>query len=435
MNAPAALASTLAPPFSMVSKYFIASILSFVLLCGLMVLSVPELQGHHFQPKLLALTHIATLGWITMIIFGAMFQLVPVVLEVRLFSARLGEVQFWLYTVGTAGLVYGFWLFRVGAHFTASASIVTLAMLLFIINIVATMGRVKQWNLTGLFLLSSLVYLGITAVAGLLLSINLGYPFISRIHLDYLKIHAHMGFIGWVTMVIMGVGLKLIPMFGLSHGFSTKPARAALVLVNVGLLGLSVEWLFTGAEWLLTSYVVILVLGLLAFIVQLILILKHRMRQIFDLGMKHSVVAFSYFLLSIIFGFVLAVVEIDDVKLREGLILMYGGMIMLGFFSMLIVGQMYKIVPFLVWFHTFSDKVGKEPVPMLKDMFSEKVGNVQFWILNAGIVLVLAGLGSSQSMVLTIGLTAMFIASLMVAFNIAAVFRLRSRHGNKRIPA
>lgn len=435
MNAPATLASTLAPPFSMVSKYFIASVFSFVLLCGLMALSVPELRGHHFQPKLLALTHIATLGWITMIIFGAMFQLVPVVLEVKLFSARLGEVQFWLYTIGTTGLVYGFWFFRVDAHLTASAAIVTLAMLLFIINIVGTMGRVKQWNLTGLFLLSSLVYLGITAVAGLLLSINLGYPFISGIHLDYLKIHAHVGFIGWVAMVIMGVGLKLIPMFGLSHGFSTKPARLALVLVNIGLLGLSVERLLSGAEWLLTSYVVILVLGLLAFIVQLALILKHRMRRIFDLGMKHSVVAFSYFLLSIIFGFILAVVEIDDVKLREGLILMYGGMIMLGFFSMLIVGQMYKIVPFLVWFHTFSDKVGKEPVPMLKDMFSEKVGNVQFWILNAGIVLVLVGLGSSQSMVLTIGLNAMFISSLMMAFNIATVFRLRSRHGNKRIAA
>lgn len=435
MNAPATLASTLAPPFSMVSKYFIASIFSFVLLCGLMALSVPELQGHHFQPKLLALTHIATLGWITMIIFGAMFQLVPVVLEVKLFSARLGEVQFWLYTVGTAGLVYGFWFFRVGAPMTVFAAIVTLAMLLFIINIVATMGRVKQWNLTGLFLLSSLVYLGITAVAGLLLSINLGYPFISRIHLDYLKIHAHVGFIGWVAMVIMGVGLKLIPMFGLSHGFSTKPARVAFVLVNIGLMGLSVEWLFTGAEWLLTSYVVILVLGLLSFIVQLALILKHRMRRTFDLGMKHSVVAFSYFLLSILFGFMLAVVKIDDVKLKEGLILMYGGMIMLGFFSMLIVGQMYKIVPFLVWFHTFSDKVGKEPVPMLKDMFSEKVGNIQFWILNAGIVLVLAGLGSSQSMVLTIGLNAMFISSLMVAYNIATVFRLRSRHGNKRITA
>src|SRR3989304_9901023 len=114
MSAPMNLASTLAPPFSMVSKYFIASVLSFVLLCGLMVLFSADIHGHHFQPKLLAMTHIATLGWITMVIFGAMFQLVPVVLEVRLFSARLGEIQFWIYTAGTAGLGYGFWFFHVG---------------------------------------------------------------------------------------------------------------------------------------------------------------------------------------------------------------------------------------------------------------------------------------------------------------------------------
>lgn len=427
------LASTLAPPFSMVSKYFIASVFSFILLCGLMVLYSADLQGHHFQPKLLALTHIATLGWITMVIFGAMFQLVPVVLEVKLFSAWLGEIQFWIYSAGTAGLVYGFWFFHVGAFFTVSASLITLAMVLFILNIVMTMGRVKQWNITGLFLLSALVYLTITALAGLLLSINLGYPFISRIHLDYLKIHAHLGFIGWVVMVIMGVGLKLIPMFGLSHGYSTKPARVALVLVNIGLLGMSVEWLLTGAAWLLTTYGMILVLGLLAFVVQLVLILKQRMRRIFDLGMKHSVVAFTYFLLSTLFGFGLATVEIESTELRESLILMYGGMIMLGFFSMLIVGQMYKIVPFLVWFHTFSDKVGKEPVPMLKDMFNETLGSVQFWIMNGGILVVLIGLGSAQPITAKVGLIAVFMGSILFALNLATVFRLRSRYGNKRI--
>lgn len=435
MNAPPDLASSLAPPFSMVSKYFAAALVSFVLLCGLMVLNAVDLLGHHFQPKLLALTHIATLGWITMVMFGAMFQLIPVVLEVRLFSSRLGEIQFWLYSIGTAGLVYGFWTFRVGAPMTVSAAMVTSAMLLFILNIIATMGRVKRWNLTGLFLLASLLYLAITAIAGLLLTINLGYPFISRIHLDYLKIHAHIGFIGWVVMVIMGVGIKLIPMFGLSHGFSTKPAQAALVLVNVGLLGISVEWLFTGIPWLFTVYGVILALGLLSFLLQLMLILKQRMRRIPDLGMKHSMIAFLYFLLSIMCGLILAFAEIGDPVLKEGIVLMYGGMIILGFFSMLIIGQMYKIVPFLVWFHTFSSKVGKEPVPMLKDMIHETVGRVQFWIINVGIILVLAGFGLAQPLVLLIGLTGVFIASLLFAFNIISVFRLRSRYGNKRVTA
>jgi cbb3-type cytochrome oxidase subunit 1 len=432
MTAPTNIASSLAPPFSMVSKYFIAAVVSFVVLAGLSAFFAADIQGHHFQPKLLALTHIATLGWVTMIIFGAMYQLVPVVLEVKLFSAKLGEIQFWLYVVGILGLVYGFWSFNVGVHFTASASLVTLAILIFIVNVVITMTNVTKWNLTGLYLLTALVYLTITALAGLLLSINLGFPFISRIHLDYLKIHAHLGFIGWVAMVIMGVGLKLIPMFGLSHGFSTTPAKVAYVLVNIGLLGTTVEWLMTGPGWLLQCYIGLLAVGIVAFLFQLVEIFRHRMKKNLDIGMKHSAVAFGYFLLSMATGVFLAFAEIGDERMKHALVLTYGAAVLFGFFSMLIVGQMYKIVPFLVWFHTFSDRVGKEQVPMLKEMFSERLGTIQFWLINFGILFMLGGLQLTQPHLLRAGFALIFLASVLFAVNIGNVFRLRIHYGHQR---
>lgn len=429
---PTNIASSLAPPFSMVSKYFLAAVLSFIVLVGLCAFYAGDMQGHHFQPKLLALTHIATLGWVTMAIFGAMYQLVPVVLEVKLFSARLIEIQFWLYVAGILGLVYGFWSFNVGAHCTASASLVTLSVLIFIVNMFFTMTKVTKWNLTGLYLLAALVYLKITALAGLLLSINLGFPFISRIHLDYLKIHAHLGFIGWVAMVIMGVALKLIPMFGLSHGFSTTPAKVAYIFVNIGLLGTTVEWLMTGPAWLLRLYVALLALGVLAFLFQLVEIFRHRMKRIFDVGMKHSVVAFGYFLLSLVTGVFLAFADVGDQAVQQALVLTYGAVVIFGFFSMLIVGQMYKIVPFLVWFHTFSDRAGKEPVPMLKDMFSEKVGTIQFWVINSGVIFALVGSLASHAQLLQAGFVLMFIGSILFAVNIAKVFLLRIRYGNNK---
>lgn len=429
---PTNIASSMAPSFAMVKKYFIASVISFVCMCALMLMFYADIHGHHFQPKLLALTHVAALGWVSMIIFGAMYQLIPVVLEVKLYSERIAQVQFWLYVVGIVGLVYGFWFFRVGYHLAASASLLTIAIFLFVVNVVATMARVTRWNITGLFLLTSLVYLAATAAAGLLLSINLGFPFISRIHLDYLKIHAHLGFVGWVVMVIMGVALKLIPMFGLSHGFSTAPAKTAYVLVNLGLLGTTVEWLFTGSEWLLNAYIGVLVLGILFFLYQLVLIFKHRMRLSLDLGMKHTAVAFGYFLLAMLTGVVIAYVDFGNKDLNEAIVLAYGFMILFGFFSMLIVGQMYKIVPFLVWFHTFSDKVGKEPVPMLKDMFSESIGTAQFWMLNGGIVLVLGGMLSRVQWLILAGCVLLLLASLIFAYNIAHVFLIRRRYGNER---
>jgi len=432
MTQPTTIASSLAPPFSMVGKYFLAAIASFVLLSGLLVFNASELQGHYFQPKLLALTHIATLGWITMVMFGAMYQLIPVVLEVKLFSAKLGELQFWVYLLGILGLVYGFWNFQVGSHFTASAALVMLAILLFVVNVFFTMTKVTNWNLTGFYLLTSLVYLAATAIAGFLLSINLGFPFISRIHLDYLKIHAHLGFIGWVVMVIMGVSLKLIPMFGLSHGFSAMPAKIAYVLVNIGLLGTTVEWLLVGPEWLLRVYIILLVAGIFCFLLQLALIARQRIKKSLDLGMRFSAVAFGYFFLSTMAGVLLVFGDIGDVKTKEALVLAYGSTVLFGFFSSLIVGQMYKIVPFLVWFHTYSDRAGKEPVPMLKDMFNERLGIIQFGLFNLGLIAVILGLFIVSSRLVHAGFILMFISSVIFAVNIGNVFRLRMHNGLQR---
>ncbi|HET9130100.1 MAG TPA: hypothetical protein VFO86_04075, partial [Terriglobia bacterium] len=177
-SAPLNIASGLAPSFRLVRRYFAASVFSFVVLCLLLFLSSGDLRGHHFQPKLLALTHIATLGWITMVIFGSMYQLIPVVLEVRVYSERMANIQFWIFSLGTVGLVYGFWSFNVGYLLAVSASLVTVGVLLFIVNVLATMSCITKWNLTGLFLLTAVAYLALTAVAGLLLAVNLGFPFI-----------------------------------------------------------------------------------------------------------------------------------------------------------------------------------------------------------------------------------------------------------------
>jgi len=432
MTSPINISSKIAPSFSMVSKYFIASVASFVVFCVLLLLNYYEIHGHHFQPKLLALTHILTLGWISMIIFGAMFQLVPVVLEVKLHNEKLGEVQFWLYCIGIIGMVYGFWTFSVGMHFTASAVMVTAAMFLFIYNIFRTMTNVTKWNITGLFLLTALVYLALTALSGLILGYNLGFPFLDRSHFDYLTLHAHIGFIGWVLMVIMGVGLKLIPMFGLSHNFSTVPAKTAFILVNIGLLGATIEWILTGAVWLLNVYIAILMLGIVSFIIQIISILKNRMKLTLDIGMKHSAVAFGYAVVATFVGGLLAWSNPGDEGIREQTVLVYGLIIMVGFFSMLIVGQMYKIVPFLVWFHTFSDRAGKEKVPLLKDLLNESLATVQFWILNAGILTMIAGTLLIQQTVQFIGIALITIAALLFAYNIGNVFYIRKLHANRR---
>ncbi|MBK7380012.1 MAG: hypothetical protein IPJ03_13550 [Ignavibacteriales bacterium] len=414
------IVSAYAPPFRIVAKYFTAAIISFVVLNLLLLLNYSSIDGHHFQPKILSINHVATLGWITMIIFGAMFQLVPVVLETKLFSEKLAEIQFWIYMPGVIGLVYCFWVFDTGIIMTASAILLNLAMSIFSFNIIATMKSVKKWNVTAWYLASAIFYLIVTAIAGLLLAINLWTPYIKLDHLQYLNLHAHIAFIGWVSMVIMGVSFKLIPMFTLSHGFALTNGKRALWMINIGLLGISTIMHYKDTTFLYYIFIALIVLGIIFFLLQINIIFKNRIRKKFDIGIRFSSVAYLMFGLTTLLGTFIAFVDYENII---NITLVYGYMIIFGFISILIVGQMYKIVPFLVWYHKYSSKVGIEKVPMLKDMFNEKSAQVGFYLMITAIFGSLYSLSFRSETGLLISFSLMFISSIIFLFNMITIFR------------
>ena len=414
------IASAYSPPFRTVSKYFVAAIISFVLLNLFLLLNHSDIIGHHFNPKILAITHIATLGWISMIIFGALFQLVPVVLEVKLFSEVLAEVQFWIYLIGVIGLVYCFWFFETGFYMNISAILLNLAMFIFAFNIIMTFTKVKKWNITGVYLASAIFYLIVTAIAGLLLAINLGSPYIKIDHLQYLNLHAHVAFIGWVSMVVMGVAYKLIPMFTLSHGYSMKYANWAFWLINIGLLGINTIFHYEDTTFLYYIFTPMIALGILLFLIQVFIILKKRVRKKLDTGLKYSSFAFLMFGLTTVLGIFIAFVDYQNIL---NLTLIYGYMIIFGYLSMLIVGQMYKIVPFLVWYHKYSSKVGIEKVPMLKEMFNEKYAGYGLYLMIAAILGSIYSLTFRSEIGLIASFSIMFISSLIFSINMITIFR------------
>jgi len=414
------IASSYAPPFKIVTKYFVAAIIDFVILNLLLILNYKDIAGFYFQPKILAITHMLTLGWISMTIFGAMFQLVPVVLEVKLFSEKLAEIQFWIFTIGVIGLVTGFWNFNLSMHLNGSALLINIAVFIFAINMIGTFINVKKWNITGWYLIAALIYLIITALAGLLLTYNLWHPYISINHLEYLKLHAEVAVIGWVTLVVMGVSYKLIPMFTLSHGYSMRSSKWAFWLVNVGLIGINIFFHLKNSAIFIVISVLFISAGIAFYLFQVYLIYKNRLRKKGDIGIKYSI--FSFFVLGFVTVFGL-VFSITDLSAIPNIYLIFGYLVFFGYLSMLIVGQMYKIVPFLAWYHKFSNKVGLEPVPMLKDMFSEKQALMSYYLMAASIIITTISFVFSSQIALLFSFSLMFLGSLIFAFNIAAILK------------
>lgn len=420
MNQPNSITSVYAPPFKIVAKYFITAIISFVLLNLLLLSNYTQFSGFHFRPIIMALTHVATLGWITMIIFGALFQLIPVVLEVKLYSEKLAEIQFWIFSIGIIGFVYSILNFGSGEIIIISAAILNLAMLIFSYNSIATLLKVNKWNLTGFYLASAIFYFFVTAIAGLLMAVNLVFPFVKINHLNYLNLHVHIAFIGWVTMVIMGVSFKLIPMFTLSHGYSLASGKWALAILNIGLLGLSTVMHYQNTITLFYLFSILIAIGIYIFLFQISIIFKNRLRKKFDIGIKFSITAYLMLAVVTLLGLLISFIDYEKIN---NLSLIYGYLIVFGFVSFLIVGQMYKIVPFLVWYHKYSSKVGFEKVPLLKEMFNENYAHIGFYLMLTALIGSISSLAFNLSMGVMFSFSIMFLSSLIFLFNMITIFR------------
>src|SRR6188508_996817 len=100
--------------YKIVLPFYMYAALAFLFAAILLVNATSSFSQHYFQPKLLAITHSMALGWGTMIILGASYQLVPVLIEQKLFSNSLAYLSFILAASGIPLLVYAFYVFNTG---------------------------------------------------------------------------------------------------------------------------------------------------------------------------------------------------------------------------------------------------------------------------------------------------------------------------------
>ena len=410
------LSTSKTPKANTVLPHYIFGALSFFVLCFLLVFSSEALVGHYFHPKLLAITHIAALGWGTMIIFGALYQFLPVILETSLFSEKLSKLTFFTFGTGIICIAYAFWNFYVGIHLQIGAVLVLTAFILFSANIILTALKVSGWSIEAEFIITSVFWLLLTGLLGLLMAFNFTYPFLPKSHLLFLKIHAHLGIAGWFILLIMGVGSKLIPMFLLARNLNKKKLKYAYYLVNLGLIGFCADvFLREDKAWLLL-YAIIIVAGVISFGTFLFEAFKKRLRKQLDVGLKHSFTAFLSLFLPIILAGIICFSPSVENKIILQIYLTYGTSIFFGFVSSLILGQTFKTLPFIVWLNLHKKQNGKLKSLLPKDLYSEKLVNLQFVLYLIALPVLITGILLAQKVVIETG--AMLLLATAVVYNI-----------------
>jgi len=399
-------------------SYWVVAQASFLAVLFWAPFGADRLAGSFYQGQALALTHLLALGWITLTTMGASFQLVPVALETTLYSERMARWQFWLMLLGTATMVVHFWGFQFRAV-AAGAGLVLVAVLLYVFNLGRTLFQLDRWDIVARHVVAALLYLLATTLLGSLMALNKLFPVLGADALRLIFAHAHLAGIGWVGMMILGVAYKLIPMFSLGELGDDRTPRWQFRLINLGLIGLVASLLVGSRLALPFALAVAAAIGL--FLWKMAAVLHASRRPKLDWGLWHAVSAFIYLGVASLIGLWLASGWGAGGPWAMHVAFGYAVLALLGWMSLMIIGMTYKILPFLVWHHRYSDIVGLRPVPTATEFVGEELPGLGFWILHCGILTLVAGLVFQWAPVLQVG--TLFLATAGALFGIA-LFRI-----------
>jgi hypothetical protein len=347
-----------APPLALPMTFFVTGLAGLITLLVVLIAHVrPFMEFAYGDGAILAATHLMTLGFVSMVMMGAMYQLVPVVLNTKLWSIRLGAAHYALFMPGVTCLVAG--MFGAGTSFLmVGGSLAVTSVGVFLYNMGRTIFGAPRWDIPGWFLVTSLTYLALTVAAGWLLAFNFVQP-ILPVPLA-LPVHLTLGGVGWFSLTLMGVSYKLLPMFSLTH---VKPRHGWRVygLVNIAILTVGVGSWWTGIASLIGGGVAVVGFGFYA--IDLFRLWRGRLRRRADPPVYLALVGVA--------AGIATVLAAMAAWLTMRAVVVPFFLFFFGWLGASILGYLQKIIPFLVWLHRYSGEIGKRPVPRMKDLLSE----------------------------------------------------------------
>jgi len=105
------------------------------------------------------------------------------------------------------------------------------------------------------FVKASLIYLAIGVLTGFIM---VAYP---DVRFTLTRVHTHINLLGFMAMMIYGVGYHILPRFMGRPLYSPRLANIHVWLANVTLIGLSISWILEsslGGIW----YILAILFGL-----------------------------------------------------------------------------------------------------------------------------------------------------------------------------
>ena len=369
-------------------SFFAAALAALLLAQGLMATGYGYPSAPVESPRTLVVVHVVAIGWLSLLMCGALLQFLPVLINRPLYSNFLAMPALLCLLGGLGALLLGFlWLDgqiqAVVPYFAMASVLLGSGFALILWNLGRTLMACRPLPMPARFVSVGLASVALTAMLGIVFALVrsgiVDNSYLVDLATQGVPLHAIAGLGGWLTFCAMGVSYRLFAMFMLAPELERRGTRVALHLGAWALVitvpgGMTAIWAGWNLDAVLTAAAVAGLGALGLYGRDVLYLYRARKRRVIEMNTRMAVLAFVSLGLAALLAIVL--VAFGALQRHIGVVVFLTAF---GWLSGLGLAKLYKIVPFMTWLECYGPVLGKKATPRVQDIVVEK--RAEKWFL------------------------------------------------------
>lgn len=357
------------PPFRASLRFFMTAPLFILVGCILFLLFKID-PFERWDIETIGILHFFNLGFLVMVVMGALTQMLPVLAGTPipnvLWFSRITHV---LITLGSILFPLGIMTMN-QLMIQWGGGLALLSIIIFFTTILWSLRKALPSFTVSCFKLSASSVLIMIVFAGRLALSWAGWLDFSSDRMGLIELHIAWAMFGFLFILILGVSHKVVPMFYVTNDYPLWFSKYIAKVVFFLLLGWSMVFL-TETQFLIPIIKSLLAVTVMIYASQTFRRFVNRKRKVTDTTVLFWKTSMVFFALGSAFYSIIQYWPSPKMEVAASL---FFGIALLS----LISGMLYKIIPFLTWFHLTARNINK--VPTMRELLPNRYTLRQYYM-------------------------------------------------------
>ena len=359
-----------APPISVVLRFFVTASIFGVLLGIFLLADRLGITSFLTHNKPVIIVHTLALGVMASFMLGALFQMLPVIAGVVIkMPTKKAMLVHLLFVVGLIIQLYAFSNSLTPLLYFLAASYLGLGLFYAIYLMLKELFQIKDHSSSSKGMIFSLLSFSIAILFGIYMLLTFGGYIEGSYFTQIKELHYSFALFGWLSLLIVSVSFQVVEMFYITPKYPLLMSKYLTLSIFILLLLKTIAIFMAVQTEIITALLSILFIVYAGVTIHR---LYYRKRPTSDATVWFWRLGMGLLIVSMLITLLDTFIDISlEVK-------MLSYIAFIGFGLSIVFAMVYKIVPFLTWFHLSNQ--GYMEAPMMHDIIHPKKAKKHFYI-------------------------------------------------------